>query len=137
MAQSPKQLNLFEFAMAPTKAPRWLASALKTGKTLEISLLRVLPKPRHQSNQKSPEVARGPKIARLLHLSYSCVPPVLITVPVSHDPERTWRSIRLHGRTRFAQKSGLSARGTAASFPEYQWMFSAQTASAQSPRLRP
>jgi hypothetical protein len=35
------------------------------------------------------------------------------------------------------QKSGLSARGTAASFPEYHWMFSAQTASAQSPRPRP
>jgi hypothetical protein len=42
-----------------------------------------------------------------------------------------------NGCTRFAQKSGLSARGTAASFPEYQWIFSAQTASAQSPRLRP
>jgi hypothetical protein len=37
------------------------------------------------------------------------------------------------------QKSGLSARGTSASFPEYHWMFSAQASSAQSvgsfPRL--
>jgi hypothetical protein len=29
------------------------------------------------------------------------------------------------------QKSGLSARGTSASFPEYHWMFSAQTCSVQ------
>jgi hypothetical protein len=36
-----------------------------------------------------------------------------------------------------AQKSGLFARGTAASCPEYHIMFSAQTASAQSPRERP
>src|SRR3984893_9303137 len=36
-----------------------------------------------------------------------------------------------------AQKSGLFARGTAASCPEYHMMFSAQTASAQSPRPRP
>ena len=36
-----------------------------------------------------------------------------------------------------AQKSGLFARGTAASRPEYHIMFSAQTASAQSPRERP
>jgi hypothetical protein len=36
-----------------------------------------------------------------------------------------------------AQKSGLSARGTAASCPEYHMMFSAQTASVQSPRPRP
>jgi hypothetical protein len=35
------------------------------------------------------------------------------------------------------QKSGLSARGTAASFPEYHRTFSAQTASAQAPRPRP
>ncbi len=40
------------------------------------------------------------------------------------------------GRFPLRQKSGLSARGTAASFPEYHWMFSAQTASAQS-RPRP
>ena len=30
------------------------------------------------------------------------------------------------------QKSGLSARGTSASFPGYHWMFSAQACSAQS-----
>jgi hypothetical protein len=36
-----------------------------------------------------------------------------------------------------AQKSGLSARGTAASFPEYHLVFSAQTDSTQSPRPRP
>ncbi len=30
------------------------------------------------------------------------------------------------------QKSGLSARGTSAAFPEYHWMFSAQASSAQS-----
>ena len=30
------------------------------------------------------------------------------------------------------QKSGLSARGTSASFPEYHWMFSAQASSSHS-----
>jgi hypothetical protein len=36
-----------------------------------------------------------------------------------------------------SQKSGLSAFGTAASCPGNHWVFSAQTASAQSPGLRP
>src|SRR6516162_7707387 len=31
-----------------------------------------------------------------------------------------------------AQKSGLSARGTSASFPEYHWMFSEQASSCHS-----
>jgi hypothetical protein len=35
------------------------------------------------------------------------------------------------------QKSGWSARGIAASFPEYHLVFSAQTDSTQSPRPRP
>jgi hypothetical protein len=30
------------------------------------------------------------------------------------------------------QKSGLAARGTSASFPEYHWMFSAQACSSHS-----
>jgi hypothetical protein len=43
---------------------------------------------------------------------------------------------RLRNRDPNLQKSGLSARGTAESFPGYHWRFSAQTSSNRSSRAR-
>ena len=47
------------------------------------------------------------------------------------DPPMSEVAIRL------VQKSGLSARGTSAAFPEYHWMFSVQIFSGRLPEPRP
>src|SRR5262245_50812734 len=37
----------------------------------------------------------------LLHLSYSCASPVLMTVLVTHDPKRTWRGLKSRSAAAF------------------------------------
>jgi hypothetical protein len=84
-----------------------------------------------------PGVAAPPDTASLLyrHSSFYSFVAFSNGKPVTTFPENALRGA-LHPFID-AQKSGWSARGTAASLPEYHLVFSAQTDSTQSPRLRP